>query len=36
MNTQEVKHKLAAILSAEVKGYNHLMEEHEVETIRIF
>jgi len=25
MTTQEVKRKLAAILSADVKGYSHLM-----------
>jgi class 3 adenylate cyclase/pimeloyl-ACP methyl ester carboxylesterase len=33
MNTQEVKRKLAAILSADVKGYSHLMGEDEVGTI---
>jgi adenylate cyclase len=31
---QEVKRKLAAILSADVKGYSRLMSEDEVETIR--
>src|SRR4030067_437071 len=34
MPTQEVKRKLAAILSADVKGYSRLMGEDEVETIR--
>lgn len=34
MNSQEVKRKLAAILSADVKGYSRLMEENEVGTIR--
>ena len=34
MTTQEVKRKLAAILSADVKGYSRLMGEDEVETIR--
>ena len=34
MTTQEVKRKLAAILSADVKGYSRLMEENEIETIR--
>jgi class 3 adenylate cyclase len=29
-----VKRKLAAILSADVQGYSHLMEEDEEETIR--
>jgi len=35
MTTQEVKRKLAAILSADVKGYSRLMEESEVETLKI-
>ena len=34
MNTQEVKRKLTAILSADVKGYSRLMGEDEVGTIR--
>jgi adenylate cyclase len=34
MTTQEVKRKLAAILSADVKGYSCLMGEDEVGTIR--
>jgi class 3 adenylate cyclase/pimeloyl-ACP methyl ester carboxylesterase len=34
MTTQEVKRKLAAILSADVKGYSRLMSEDEVGTIR--
>ena len=34
MATQEVKRKLAAILSADVKGYSRLMGEDEVGTIR--
>ena len=34
MATQEVKRKLAAILSADVKGYSRLMSEDEVGTIR--
>jgi len=33
MTTQEVKRKLAAILSADVKGYSHLMGEDEEGTI---
>jgi len=33
MNTQEVKRKLTAILSADVKGYSRLMSEDEVGTI---
>jgi len=33
MNTQEVKRKLTAILSADVKGYSRLMGEDEVGTI---
>jgi len=33
MTTQEVKRKLTAILSADVKGYSRLMSEDEVETI---
>jgi adenylate cyclase len=34
MTTQEVKRKLAAILSADVKGYSRLMEEDEKGTVR--
>ena len=34
MTTQEVKRKLAAIFSADVKGYSRLMGEDEVGTIR--
>jgi len=34
MTNQEVKRKLAAILSADVKGYSRLMEENEIGTIR--
>src|SRR5512147_380527 len=34
MTTQEVKRKLAAILSADVKGYSRLMGEDEEETAR--
>jgi adenylate cyclase len=34
MTTQEVKRKLTAILSADVKGYSRLMSEDEVGTIR--
>jgi adenylate cyclase len=34
MTTQEVKRKLAAILSADVKGYSHLMGEDEKGTVR--
>jgi adenylate cyclase len=34
MTTQEVKRKLAAILSADVKGYSRLMSEDEVGTIQ--
>jgi class 3 adenylate cyclase/pimeloyl-ACP methyl ester carboxylesterase len=34
MTTQEVKRKLAAILSADVKGYSRLIGEDEVETIQ--
>jgi TolB-like protein/class 3 adenylate cyclase/thioredoxin-like negative regulator of GroEL len=34
MATQEVKRKLTAILSADVKGYSRLMSEDEVGTIR--
>ena len=34
MNEKEVKRKLAAILSADVKGYSRLMEEDEVSTVR--
>ena len=35
MDTQKVKRKLAAILSAEVKGYSRLMGEDEVGTLLI-
>jgi adenylate cyclase len=35
MTTQEVKRKLAAILSADVKGYSRLMGEDEKGTVRI-
>ena len=35
MTTQEVKRKLAAILSADVKGYSRLLGEDEVGTVRI-
>ena len=34
MTTQEVKRKLAAILSADVKGYSRLMGEDEEWTVR--
>ena len=34
MTTQEVKRKLVAILSADVKGYSRLMSEDEVGTIQ--
>jgi len=34
LTTQEVKRKLAAILSADVKGYSRLMGEDEVARIR--
>jgi adenylate cyclase len=34
MNTQEVKRKLTAILSADVKGYSRLMGEDEKGTVR--
>ena len=34
MTTQEVKRKLAAILSADVKGYSRLMSEDEEATVR--
>jgi adenylate cyclase len=34
MTTQEVKRKLAAILSADVEGYSRLMGEDELNTIR--
>src|SRR5512136_2459538 len=34
MTTQEVKRKLTAILSADVKGYSRLMGEDEKETVR--
>jgi adenylate cyclase len=34
MTTQEVKRKLAAILSADVKGYSRLMGENEVQTLK--
>ncbi len=35
MTTQEVKRKLTAILSADVKGYSRLMGEDEEWTLRI-
>ena len=34
MNTQDVKRKLTAILSADVEGYSRMMSEDEVSTIR--
>ncbi len=34
MTTQEVKRKLTAILSADVKGYSRLMGENEIGTIQ--
>jgi adenylate cyclase len=34
MNTQDFKHKLTAILSADVKGYSRLMGEDEVATLK--
>jgi adenylate cyclase len=34
MTTQEIKRKLTAILSADVKGYSHLMGEDEKGTVR--
>jgi hypothetical protein len=34
MTTQEVKRELTAILSADVKGHNHLMGEDKIGTIR--
>ena len=34
MTTQEVKRKLTAILSADVKGYSRLMGEDEKATVR--
>ena len=34
MNTQDVKRKLTAILSADVEGYSRLMSDDEVGTIR--
>jgi len=34
VTTQEVKRKLTAILSADVKGYSRLMGENEVQTLR--
>jgi adenylate cyclase len=34
MTTQEVKRKLAAILSADVKGYSRLIGEDEKGTVR--
>jgi len=34
MTAQVVKRKLAAILSADIEGYNRLMGEDEVSTIR--
>ena len=35
MDTQKVKRKLTAILSADVKGYSRLMWEDEMETLRL-
>ena len=35
MTTQEIKRKLTAILSADVKEYSQLMGEDELGTIRI-
>jgi adenylate cyclase len=35
MTTQEVKRKLTAILSADVKGYSRLMGEDEKGTVRV-
>jgi adenylate cyclase len=35
LETREIKRKLAAIFSADVKGYSHLMEESELETLKI-
>ncbi len=35
MTSQEVKRKLAAILSADVKGYSRLIREDEFGTIHI-
>jgi adenylate cyclase len=34
MNTEDVKRKLTAILSADVKGYSRLMGEDEKRTVR--
>jgi adenylate cyclase len=34
MTTQDIKRKLTAILSADVKGYSRLMSENEIETTR--
>ena len=34
MNTQDIKRKLTAILSADVEGYSRLMTDDEVGTIR--
>jgi class 3 adenylate cyclase len=34
MNEGELKHRLAAILSADVVGYSRLMAEDEVATVR--
>ena len=36
MTTQQVKRKLTAILSADVKGYSRLMNEDEVSTLDTF
>jgi adenylate cyclase len=36
MTAQEVNRKLAAILSADVKGYSRLLGEDELGTIRTF
>ena len=35
MSTDTTKRKMAAILSADVKGYSRLMGEDEVGTIRV-
>lgn len=34
MSSQEVKRRLTALLSADVKGYSRLMGEDEVATVR--
>jgi class 3 adenylate cyclase len=34
MTAHEVKRKLTAILSEDVKGYSHLMSDDEKETVR--